>query len=78
MVEIRDAFRLRHIVNVNGVYTNETDEEFLDFDWRKDDMREYYSFDITTRIITSLGIYDCYNQGPEISSEYIRLLIKFY
>ena len=46
----------------------------------KDNNREYYAFDISTRTIISLGIYDLENQGPEWSHQngYGLLLVKFY
>lgn len=79
---IRSTFRFKNftiVIGDNIVHMNETDE-FIVFDWTKDDNREYYMFDISTRTITSLGNYDCENQGPEWSNQNGNglLLVKFY
>lgn len=78
MPEIRSTFRFPDFT-VDGVFMNKTCE-FIVFDWMKDNNREYYAFDISTRTIISLGIYDLENQGPEWSHQngYGLLLVKFY
>jgi hypothetical protein len=79
MDKIRSTIKFNDVL-VDGVFRNET-YEFIDFDWSIDNTREYYIFDEHTRTITSLGIYDNYEQGPEFSysDEFQgRLLIKFY
>ena len=78
MSEIRDAFRFYNFT-VDGDLMEETCE-FNVFDWTKDNNREYYAFNVSTRTISLLGNYDRENQGPIKSHEdgFGLLLVKFY
>ncbi len=78
MVEIRSTIRFKDFT-VDGFYMNKTCE-FIVFDWRKDNNRQYYAFNISTRTITSLGNYNLGSQGQIQSHQdgYGLLLVKFY
>ena len=78
MDEIRSTIRFQKF-RVNGVYMDKTCE-FIVFDWRKDNNRQYYAFDISTRTITSLGNYNFGSQGQIQSHQdgYGLLLVEFY
>jgi hypothetical protein len=74
--EIRSTIRFEN-VDINGVFTSKSCE-FIDFEWEIDDGREYFVLNKDTNTITSLGIYDNYDEGPVDVYDNERLLVKFF
>jgi len=73
--EIRSTIRFEN-VDINGVFTSKSCE-FIDFEWEIDDGREYFVLNKDTNTITSLGIYNNYEEGPVDVYDNERLLVKF-
>jgi len=74
--EIRSTIRFENVY-INGVFTSESCE-FIDFEWAIDDELEYFVLNVDTNTITSLGIYDNYEDGPIDFADNERLLVKFF
>jgi len=74
--EIRSTIRFEN-VDINGVFTSKSCE-FIDFEWEIDDRREYFVLNKDTNTITSLGIYNNYEEGPVDVYDNERLLVKFF